>query len=308
MRIRWLRDLFNYSGKERTGIIVLLVIIFILLLIGWLIPRFIPADQNDFTKWQAEVSDYLAKKETVIPVAIALHTVAFNPNEVDSVSLANMGLPLKLRNNWLKYLEKGGYFRDKEGVKKIFGMTSELFDQLDNFIVIPAKSFSVVKIAKAASASKPANGFNRDTIFKHAYLKKEKQKVTAQELNSTDSLHLLEIPGIGPVFASRIIRYRNLLGGYYSVSQLKEVYGMREETFNAVEPFFVVDPAMLKSFNINFSTVQEMGRHPYFGFKTARKVVKLRDKTGKISSPDDLSSVITTDSLNKLIPYLKFSE
>ncbi len=308
MRIRWLRELFNFSGKERTGIIVLLLIIFILLLIGWLIPRFFPADKNDFSKWQGEVNDYLTKKEAVIPVPIALHISTFNPNEVDSVSLANMGLPLKVRNNWLKYLEKGGHFRDKEGVKKIFGMTSELFDQLDNFIVIPAKSISVVEIAKGASASKPANGFNRDTIFKHTYSKKEMQKVTAQELNSTDSLHLLEIPGIGPVFASRIIRYRNLLGGYYSVTQLKEVYGMKEETFKAVESYFIVDPTMLKSFNINFSTVQEMGRHPYFGFKTARKVAKLRDKTGKISSPDDLSSVITADSLNKLIPYLKFAQ
>jgi len=62
MRIRWLRELFNFSGKERTGIIVLLLIIFILLLIGWLIPRFFPADKNDFSKWQGEVNDYLTKK------------------------------------------------------------------------------------------------------------------------------------------------------------------------------------------------------------------------------------------------------
>lgn len=308
MRIRWLRELFNFSGKERTGIIVLLLIIFILLLISWLIPRFFPADQNDFSKWHAEVNDYLTKKEVLTPVAITLHPVTFNPNEVDSARLANIGLPLKVINNWLKYLEKGGYFKDKEGVKKIFGMTSEIFDQLDNFIVIPAKSISSAKTVNGASATKPTNGFNRDTIFKHTYLKKDKQIVKVQELNSTDSLHLLEIPGIGPVFASRIIRYRNLLGGYYSVSQLKEVYGMREETFNAVESFFIVDPAKLNPFNINFSTVQEMGRHPYFGFKTARKVVKLRDKTGKISSISDLSSVITADSLNKLIPYLKFAQ
>jgi len=131
--------------------------------------------------------------------------------------------------------------------------------------------------------------------------------VDIQELNSTDSLHLLDIPGIGPVFASRIIRYRNLLGGYYAVAQLKEVYGLKEDNFNAVSQYFTADESTLVRFNINFSTVRELGRHPYVGFRTAQKICKLRDKTGKFSSPDNLSPVMTGDSLKRLVPYLKFT-
>lgn len=308
MKTKWIRELFSFSKKERNGIVGLLFIIFILLVTGKLIPLFIAPDNTDFSKWDAEVNTYLAKNGNSIPVKNILHPVAFNPNKVDSVSLVNMGLPPKVISNWLKYLHKGGRFKDKEGVKKIFGMTPGLFEQLDSFIVIPRLKIAKVKEAGSYQGSdKSGDGIKRDTIVWRTWSKRETKPVMVQELNSTDSLHLLDIPGIGPVFASRIIRYRNLLGGYYSVSQLKEVYGMREENFMAVSQYFTADQSTLKKLNINFSTVQELGRHPYVGFSAARKICKLRDKTGKFSSPENLSTVVTGDSLKKLIPYMKFT-
>jgi competence protein ComEA len=308
MKIKWIRELFSFSRKERNGIIGLLIVIFLLIVIGKLIPLFVPSDKTDFSKWDAEVNTYLAKKGNMIPVENTLHPIAFNPNEVDSVSLVKMGLPPKVVANWLNYLKKGGRFRDKEGLKKIFGMTSLLFEQLDSFIVIPREKMAKVRGSANNSWNvKPNDGIKRDTIFRRTWSKRETKPVMMQELNSTDSLHLLDIPGIGPVFASRIIRYRNLLGGYYSVSQLKEVYGMREENFIAVSQYFTADQSTLKKLNINFLTFKELGRHPYVGFNAARKICKLRDKAGKFTSPDNLSPVVTGDSLKKLIPYMNFT-
>ena len=308
MKTRWIRELFSFSGKERTGIIVLLFVIFVLIIIWKMIPFFIPEDKPDFSKWDAEVNAFLSKSEEKIPVRLALHPVPFDPNEVDSVGLVNMGLPPKLAANWAKYVLKGGRFRNKDGVKKIFGMTPELFEQLDSFIVIPLANNSFVKTWGDTPEIKSRKEYKRDTIIREAFAKKEKPRVMMLELNSTDSLHLLAIPGIGPVFASRIIRYRNLLGGYYAVSQLREVYGMREDNFNAVSQYFTANPSVLKTFNINFATIQELGRHPYVGFKTARRIFKLRDEKGKFTSSNDLSSVVAEDSLKRLVPYLKFAQ
>jgi DNA uptake protein ComE-like DNA-binding protein len=307
VKTRWIRELFNFSRKERAGIIGLLLIIFILIVIGKLIPCFVPSDRTNFSKWEAEVNDYLAKTEKKIPVDRSLHPVLFNPNDVDTSSLINMGIPPKVAANWIKYLEKGGQFRDNEGVKKIFGMTPELFGQLDSFMVIPTVQLSGAA-GNISNVIKSKDGFKRDTVIRRTYSKREKEHVMVLELNGADSLHLLDIPGIGPVLASRIIRYRNLLGGYYDVAQLREIYGLREENFVAVSPFFTADQSTLKTFNINFSTIQELGRHPYIGFKTARKISRLRDKMGKFSLPADLSSVVAEDSLKRLIPYLKFTQ
>ncbi len=311
MKAKWIRELFIFSRKERTGIIGLLLIISILIIIGKLIPFFIPSHKSNFEKWEAEVNGYLVKKESKevnISEYKALRPFAFNPNEVDSVSLDSMGLPSKVISNWMKYLEKGGKFKDRDAIKKIFGITPKIFDQLESFILIPSLDIVVANPVHNSSAFKSNDGINPETILKQPYSKRDRQDVIVLELNSTDSLHLLEIPGIGPVFASRIIRYRNLLGGYYDVSQLKEIYGMRDDNFIAVSQYFTAEKTSVKTFNINFSTIQELGRHPYLGFKTARKVFQLRDKMGKFTSPDDLTSVIAADSLNKLIPYLKFNQ
>ena len=238
MKNRWIRELFSFSGKERTGIIILLFIIFALIIIWKLIPLLIPEDKPDFSKWEAEVNAYLSNTDEKIAVDLALHPVPFNPNEIDSVGLVSMGLPPKMAANWTKYILKGGRFRDKEGVKKIFGMTTEIFEQLDSFIVIPSKINTIVKTLGDAPEIKSRKEFKRDTIFRETYVKKDKPRSLILELNSADSIQLLDIRGIGPVFASRIIRYRNLLGGYYVVTQLKEVYGMREENFAAVSQYF----------------------------------------------------------------------
>ena len=307
MKIRWIRELFSFSRTERAGIISLLLIIFILIVVGKLMPYFIPSDKPDFSKWEAEVNSYLANTNNKLPENRVLHLVEFNPNEIDSDRLINMGLPAKVVSNWVKYIRKGGKFRDKEGVKKVFGMTAELFEQLDSFMIIPSGYINELKADRKVPKVIVPTRLIRDTIFRQTFPKRAKVRTVVQELNSTDSLHLLEIPGIGPVFASRIIRYRNLLGGFYEVGQLREVYGMREENFMVVSPYFIADHSILKTLNINFSNIQELGRHPYIGFRTARKIIKLRDRMGKYSSPNDLVSVVAADSLKRLIPYIKFA-
>jgi len=307
MKIGWIRELFSFSKKERSGIIVLLSVIFILIVLWKLIPYFVPNDTTDYSKWEAEVNAYLSQKKEV-PATKPLHLVAFNPNKVDSAVLINMGISSKIAATWVKYIQKGGKFRENSDVRKIFGMTSELFEQLDSFMIIPpteaisSKEGNQIHVVDSKTITESPI-FNRAKI-----LINEKKPVNVLELNNADSLHLLAIPGIGPVFASRIIRYRNLLGGYYSVNQLKEVYGMKEEYFKATSPYLRADQTTLTTFNINFATIQELGRHPYIGFKTARLIFKLRDRVGKFTKPDDLSSLLSGDSLKRMIPYLKFGQ
>jgi competence protein ComEA len=308
MKIRGFRELFIFSKKERKGVVSLLLVIFLLIVIGKLIPLFVHHDKGSFTEWENEVNTYLAKTEGNIPVGTIPNLVAFDPNKVDSVILIKMGVPEKVVSNWVKYLGKGGRFRKNDEVKKIFGMTPGLFGRLDSLMVIRADKAANIKTAGRVKVVSPRDGLISDTVRRRIYPKSDKAVVKVQELNSTDSLHLLEITGIGPVFASRIVRYRNLLGGFYAVSQLREVYGLKEENFKIVSQFFTVEPSVIKKININFSTVQELGRHPYIGYKTARKVIKLRDKTGKFTSAGDLSLVTSADSLNKMAPYLNFSQ
>ena len=308
METKWIRALFSFSRKERNGIVVLLTVIFCLIVFGKLIPLFSQSEKTDFSKWEAEVDNYFSKanEKEEIPAELPVTLSAFDPNVVDSIGLAKMGVPSKVAVNWVKYLQKGGRFRTKDEVKKIFGMTPSLFGRLDSFIVFQFIPNTPSKVNDHVLTDQSQMGFKRDTFKRGTYEKPVRKPDIVFELNSVDSVQLLEIKGIGPVFASRIVRFRNLLGGYCTVSQLKEVYGIKPENFEIFSSCFTVDPSTIKTFNINFSTVQELGRHPYIGFKTARKILKLRDQKGKFSSLDDLSILVSADTLQKLSPYLRF--
>ncbi len=307
MRIRWIRELFSFSRKERSGIILLLLIIFLLILVGMLIPLLMPKENTNFSAWEGEVNSYLKNTEPKVSKMPEFNLESFDPNRVDSAVLTAIGLPEKLTANWIKYLRRGGRFRDKEEVRKIYGMTPQIFERLDPYLVFSAPMKVIYKPADEKSSIFTRKGPLRDSVFHPQYEKKVKPLAVNLELNNTDSMNLIKIPGIGTVLASRIIRYRNLLGGFYQLSQIKEVYGLREENFNLVSTFLSVDASLIKTLNINFSTIQDLGHHPYIGYRSARKLVWLRDKKGKFLSAADLTDALGSDSLKRLIPYLRFS-
>ena len=135
-----------------------------------------------------------------------------------------------------------------------------------------------------------------------------KKEVALVEINRADSVRLESLPGIGPVLAARILRYRNLVGGFYSKSQLRDIYGMTEELWLKSSPFLCVDSSAVKKLEVNFLSLSELGRHPYIGFRTARKIVNKRDASGKYTRNEELEALFTADSLRRVLPYIALGD
>lgn len=308
VELRKIQELFIFTEKEKRGIIVLLCLIFLLIVIDILLPLVNRESKYDFTA-EKEMDLYFASRKLDQPQEIR-NTPVFNPNEVDSIKLAGMGVPTRVAKNWCRYLEKGGIFKRKEDLKKIYGMTPELYNRLERFMSI--KEFkgegNNVKIEKIREVE---NGFtkggqNENSHFVTGREMPQKKEIIPVNLNEADSAQLENLPGIGPVLAPRIIKFRKILGGYYSVEQLREIYGMRPENFSVVSPFLFVKEEGYQKFNINFSTLSELGHHPYIGYRTARRILDLRDKQGKFTGVIELSCLMGEDSLKKIAPYLVF--
>ena len=125
------------------------------------------------------------------------------------------------------------------------------------------------------------------------------------DINRADSAELLPLPGIGPVFASRLIKYRDLLGGYASVDQLKEVYGISTETIDRITDRIVIDTTLLIKLDLNTATFSELLRHPYLEYEYVKAIVNYRDFKGNIRSLHELQeNFILQDSvMKKVIPY-----
>ena len=126
------------------------------------------------------------------------------------------------------------------------------------------------------------------------------------DLNSADSVSLLPLPGIGPVLAGRIVRYRNLLGGYFTVNQLQEVYGLSNETLDRIRSRLETDGTALRKIDLDTAGFRELLRHPYLDLEQVKSFVQFRDFKGPPLLPDQLrDNHIWPDSvIQRISPYL----
>ncbi|MFM8709636.1 MAG: ComEA family DNA-binding protein [Sphingomonadales bacterium] len=131
---------------------------------------------------------------------------------------------------------------------------------------------------------------------------------TLLSLNGSDSAALEMLPGIGPVLAARIIRYREKLGGFYQRSQLREVYGIDDSLFAFIAPFFETSPSAsaLKKIDLNSVSLDNLRQHPYLRWEKAKAIVRYRESNGPFTSVSDLEKIIALDTttLSRLLPYV----
>lgn len=166
---------------------------------------------------------------------------------------------------------------------------------------------SAKAIKQRASVKKkfsPKPRFNKSaSTFSQKYA-----KGTVVELNTADTLVLKKVPGIGSSFARRIVGYRELLGGYSDVEQLREVYGVDDEKFDALQPWFDADRSRIRKVPVNHLSIEKLARHPYLSYKQARAIVTLRERKGALTGWEnlDLLEEFTDNEKEKLSHYLSF--
>lgn len=147
-----------------------------------------------------------------------------------------------------------------------------------------------------------------DSSFERSFF--DDMKLTEGEtifLNESDTADWKKIPGIGSVYASRIVKYRNLLGGFVSVNQLREVYGIDDELFAKIYPYIKTDGKYTK-IAVNKLEFKQLLRHPYLNYKQVKVIVDLRRRKGNISSINELALLdeFTAEDIERLNPYLQF--
>ena len=167
---------------------------------------------------------------------------------------------------------------------------------------------------KASSTQKARESIpervNRMTSYSQpAYTRVEKfAEGTIVELNTADTTTLKKVPGIGSAFAKRIVNYRTILGGYYAVNQLSEVYGIDEERYQALHTWFTADPSLVKKLPINTIPQDSLQRHPYVSYAQARAIMQLRRQKGKLAGWENLQLLneFTESDRTRLQPYFLF--
>lgn len=220
----------------------------------------------------------------------------FDPNTADSTLLLSLGLqPWQVRSIY-RYRAKGGIYRQPSDFARLYGLTVKQYKELLPYIHISDE----YKPAAEVYGSTDAVRSGRDTL-RYPVKLQPGQYVT---LDDADTASLRKVPGIGRYYASRIVRYRNDLGGYVSVAQLSEIEGIPEAALS----YFRVTGGAVRKLNLNRLTLNELKHHPYINFYQARRIIDYRRLKGPLHSIDDLRLLkdFSQRDIERLRPYVEF--
>lgn len=292
-----LRDFFTFSTLERKGIMVLIILMLIITGINFYLahdePTVKPRDNRLLEKElqaferQLQFSDSIAGPPPDFPpepLTVSAELFYFDPNEVSAGDLRRLGLSGRLSKNLIQYRNHGGRFRQKEDLKKIYGMSAQLYAQLSPYVKIKEKF--------ASQLYKPPFYPPAGTL--------------SFNINLADSMDFEGLSGIGPVLARRIVRYRTLLGGFYDTGQLKEVYGISDSLYLSISARLFTDTTMIVKLNLNEAVENDLARHPYIGKYTARGIIRYRARVHTIKSLDELTAngILSVEAFERLKKYL----
>ncbi len=286
----WVKAYFGFSRTETNAFLILLPLLVLILFSEPAYRWWITSRPPDFSKDARALDSIVAHLQwdtdslKVEPERTEAIFFPFNPNVSSQDEFVKLGLPLSMATRLVRYRAKGGMFRKKEDLLKIYGLDSAWFMHAKEWINIP---------------DKPARPKPNRVV--------QKQLVTEMiDINMADSLQLLKVYGIGPALSKRIRTFRDRLGGLVSMNQLREVYGLDTVVVRQMRSKFFV-AANFQPRKINLNTVTREGfKHPYVKWTEAQAILAFRLQHGNFQSIDQLQGidVLTSEWIEKIRPYL----
>ena len=276
-----IKNWFGFSRRERRSSVILFALISVVLIVRIAVPEnnIIAEDVTASLSGIGVPSGPDSGEEHA-----SAELFSFDPNTVPDDTLIALGFTEREAKTLIAYRNSGGKFRQPSDLNKVYGIEEGKAKLLIPFVEI-----------------------NVGTSKESQVDLKDPQK-TLINLNSCDSALLVTLPGIGPVLSVRIVKYRNLLGGFVSVNQLKEVYGLPPETFEKIKGRLYVDSSAVIGIKINTAGYKELSRLPYFENYEITSILKYRELKGRIEKMNDLTDnkLITIEKADKVRPYIDF--
>ena len=249
-------------------------------------------DKTDFSEFKKAIQE-LKYTDDIPKLKTKDSLFVFNPNTLNDNGWLVFGLSegkLKVLRN---YQKSGGYFKQKEDLKRCYAIGDDFYNKIKNYVTIP-------KIDKLQTSKEDikTNKSQPTTI------------VQIVELNQADSLQLISIKGIGPFYAKQIIKYRKELGGFLSYNQFFEIWGLDKLDLEKLKVQTQIDTTRIRKININRTEINEFRKHPYINYKEAKMIVNYRTQHGDFKSLKDIQKIkpISPEKFRKIAPYLRMND
>ncbi|MFA6260216.1 MAG: helix-hairpin-helix domain-containing protein [Bacteroidia bacterium] len=271
-----IKSYFYFNRHERRGIVWLLV----LMILTFIAPRVYTAKIAE-AKFPIEWMDLKTIDLETPTMAEPKQLKKFDPNNATTQQWQTLGLSEKEIRRIQNYTKAGGKFKQASDLQKLYGVDQKKIEQALPFMVFPTKK-----------------------LFTDSSTKRKSAQVV--ELNSTDSVQLVSLYRIGPALTHRILEYRDKLGGFLELEQLREVWGFDEDILYDLSGKITVNPSLAKRWELNTVSLEVLKTHPYFKYKLSNAIINYRNQHGPFQALADLKKIVlVTDSVyEKITKYI----
>lgn len=314
-----LKDFFYYSRTERNGTITLISILFLLILLPYTYASFSTKNLLDFSPWKADIAAFedgisqkvlannSAKKWNVKTVqgqkeaSLPLKPKKFDPNTASPMNLEAMGLPARTIKSILNYRAKGGQFRDKESLEKIYTLSQEHYQQLYPFIDLDSRAEKLPKkITFESSKSKPLPAaFDFDP--------------------NTATGENLEALGLASNTIRSILNYREKGGQFRKVEDFQKIYTLPDSVYQHLRTNIKIiqkptyptkkkyTPKSYQKIDINTANLEDFQQFRGIGPSYAKRILKMRESLGGFLEVEQVGELykLPDSTFQIMLPYLE---
>ncbi|TRX20605.1 helix-hairpin-helix domain-containing protein [Flavobacterium franklandianum] len=294
MILKTMNSFFKFSREQRTGILLLFAIIIIFQLLYYFV------DFNSFSKatpqkekWlslQSQIDSLKQEKLNYVP-----KIYPFNPNFITDYKGYKLGMSVAEIDRLFAFRKQNKYVNSPKEFQTVTKVSDSLLNAISPYFKFP-------------------DWVNNKKEFKEykkydntAFAKKE--KIVVIDINQATQEDLIKIYGIGEAISIRILKFKENLGGFVSMEQMNDVWGLSPEVIENLNSHFKISASpTVKKIDINNASIKELSLFPYFKYPISKNIVTFRSMNGDIKNSEDLTKIkgLSIEKAKIIALYLNF--
>ncbi|MFN3753506.1 ComEA family DNA-binding protein [Flavobacterium sp.] len=286
-----LQSILSYSKSQRIGIVLLFTIIIICQ--GF----YFFCDFKTFDDSGKDKANWLANQSVIDSLKLLDKNYKpkiypFNPNFITDFKGYKLGMSVAEIDRLLAYRKQNKFVNSAEEFQAVTKVSDSLLKTMSPYFKFP----DWVKNKKE---------------YRSKYAKNEipkTEKIIILDINEATKEDLMKIYGIGDKISDRILEQKSKFGGFVSMEQMNDVWGLSPEVIERLNKHFVVkSTSTIKKININNASVKELSQFPFFRYTLAKEIVIYRSMNGDIKI-EDLTKIkgFPVDKIKIIALYLEF--
>ena len=294
MTFKKISEYFTFSREQRKGIFALLGIIILLQTLYFfgdfgVLRKEFPEEQ----KWlslQSQMDSIKMEKKELPKIYL------FNPNFITDYKGYKLGMSVPEIDRLLAFRKENKYVNSSKEFQTVTQVSDSLLKAIAPFFKFP----DWVNNKKQYKAY--------EKYSDKAFAKKE--KIVFIDINKATKEDLIKIYGIGEAISLRILKQKESIGGFVSMEQMKDVWGLSPEVIENLNKYFEVKVMPdFKKIAINNASLKELSQFSYFRYTLAKEIVTYRSMNGDIKNIEDLTKIkgFPVDKAKIIGLYLDFN-